>query len=63
MISTYEPPLLLDLRDKTLDLNEPGIRVIDAVTKEHVASILPDERGMFDAHAGIELATMIRQRS
>ena len=61
MISTYQPPLLLDLRDQTLDLCEPGIRVINAKTGEHVASILPDERGFYDAHAGIELAAIIRQ--
>lgn len=60
VIKNYEPPLVMDLRDKTLDLDEPGIRVIDAKTGEHVASILPDERGTYDAHAGSELAAMIR---
>lgn len=62
ILTNYEPPFLLDLRDKTLDLNEPGIRVIDAKTQEHVASVLPDENGMYDGHCGIVLASMMRQR-
>lgn len=40
--------LLIDLRRKTLELNEPGIRLIDADTGEHVATVLPDSRGRFD---------------
>jgi len=43
--------LLIDVRDKTLDLKEPGLRLIDAKTKEHVASILPDDGGWFHHHA------------
>jgi len=39
---------LLDLRKKTLALQERGIRVIDEHTGEHVASLLPDRRGLFD---------------
>jgi hypothetical protein len=60
-MATFEP-YLLDLRDATLDLGEPGIRVIDAKTQEHVASVLPDDRGFYDAHAGKVLAEIINQR-
>lgn len=42
------PRYLLDLTDRTLDLGEPGIRVIDATTKAHVASVLPDAGGFYD---------------
>jgi hypothetical protein len=54
--------LSIDLRGPTLDLCEPGLRVIDEATGEHVASILPDQDGRYDAHAGLELACLIRQR-
>lgn len=62
IISNFDPPLLLDLRDRTLDLNEPGIRVIDSKTQEHVASVLPDENGMYDINCAFVLADMMRQR-
>ncbi|MGY3582466.1 hypothetical protein ACVIGB_000609 [Bradyrhizobium sp. USDA 4341] len=54
--------LSIDLRGPTLDLCEPGLRVIDDATGEHVASILPDQNGRYDAHAGRELSFMINQR-
>lgn len=53
-------PFVMDLRDSTLLLGEPGIRVIRADTGEHVASILPDMDGFYDSHADIELAAIIR---
>ncbi len=62
IIENFKTTLTMDLRDRTLDLNEPGIRIIDPDTNEHVCSILPNERGMYDAHAGIELAAAIRCR-
>lgn len=57
----FKSPYLLDLRSRTLDLEEPGIRVIDAVTGEHVASVLPDEDGLYDARCMSVVAEMIRQ--
>lgn len=42
--------LHLDLRRKTLALAEPFIRVIDAKTGAHVASIMPDEKGDYTAN-------------
>lgn len=56
------PKYLLDLRDKTLDLNEPGIRLIDAGTQEHVASVLPDAQGFYDANAAKALVEIHQQR-
>lgn len=50
-------PYLIDLRRRTLDLHEPGIRLIDEITGEHVASVLPDKRGFYD-HAEQERRTL-----
>lgn len=53
--------LVLDLRRATLALREPGLRVVDADTGEHVASVLPDERGYYHDHAEAERLAIIEQ--
>lgn len=55
------PPYLFDLRRKTLDLGEPGIRIIDAETGQHVASVLPDHEGFFDLHCAKVMVVMVDQ--
>lgn len=45
------PRYLLNPADRTLDLGEPGIRVIDATTKAHVASVLPNREGFYDMNS------------
>jgi len=55
------PRYLIDLRARTLDLGEPGIRVIDAETQEHVASVLPDADGFYDAHCARTLVDLHTQ--
>lgn len=52
--------LLIDLTKKTMALAEPGLRLIDAETGEHVASVLPDDDGFYDTHTGAELARAAR---
>jgi hypothetical protein len=52
---------LVDLTDETLELNEPGVRIVEVQTEAHVFSVLPDPTGLYDLNIALILAALHRQ--
>jgi len=54
------PRYRVDVTDETLELAEPGLRIVNC-DGEHVVSVLDDAEGFFDLNVALILAALDRQ--